>query len=31
VRYLGYKILRAEPLNIESSLKNQSSIIVVEK
>jgi ubiquinone/menaquinone biosynthesis C-methylase UbiE len=31
VRYLGYKILRAQPLNIESSLKNQSSIIVVEK
>jgi Methyltransferase domain len=31
VRYLGYKILRAEPLTIESSLKNQSSIIVVEK
>jgi SAM-dependent methyltransferase len=31
VKYLGYKILRAEPLTIESSLKNQSSIIVVEK
>lgn len=31
VRYLGYRILRAEPLTIESSLKNQSSIIVVEK
>jgi SAM-dependent methyltransferase len=31
VKYLGYKILRAEPLPIESSLKNQSSIIVVEK
>lgn len=31
IKYLGYKITRAEPLRIESSLTNQSSIIVVEK
>lgn len=31
IRYLGYKIVRAEPLAVESSTKNQSSIIVVDK
>ncbi|HVJ42672.1 MAG TPA: class I SAM-dependent methyltransferase [Dongiaceae bacterium] len=31
VAYLGYRITRAEPLAIESTLKNQSSIIVVDR
>lgn len=31
IKYLGYNILRAEPLAAESSLKNQSSIIVVDR
>lgn len=31
VRYLGYNILIAKPLGFESSQKNQSSVIVVDK
>jgi SAM-dependent methyltransferase len=31
VKYLGYNVLRAEPLGFESSQKNQSSIIVLGK
>lgn len=31
VQYLGYRITRAEPLTVESSVKNQSSIIVVDR
>jgi SAM-dependent methyltransferase len=31
IHYLGYKTTRCEPLKIESSLGNQSSIIVVQK
>lgn len=31
IRYLGYTVERSEPLRIESSLKNQSSIIVISK
>lgn len=31
IHYLGYRIERAEPLPIESSLKNQSSLIIISK
>jgi SAM-dependent methyltransferase len=31
VKYLGYNILRSEPLGFESSRKNQSSVIVLGK
>lgn len=31
VRYLGYDIVRAEPLGFESSMKNQTSVIVLKK
>ncbi len=31
VRYMGYNVVRAEPLGFESSQKNQSSVIVLAK
>lgn len=31
IRYLGYRVVRAEPLPFESSIKNQSSLIVIRK